>query len=151
MKNNISLTIPIFLVAGLVMTGCASQVQKSLVMQSVVQREKLQNIEISIKDNPKFSASHDYSPSMVEFRRILQEKIASAFPDAKVAIGSTTKPVGPGLRISVTVVDFRYVSGATRFMNGASSGSARLRVKLSCWICKRVSRMLNHFLKHHLV
>jgi hypothetical protein len=129
-QNNISLTLASFFIAGLVIAGCASQVQKSKVIQPNVEREKLQNIQISINPSRRFSASPNYSESMDELRRILQEKIASAIPDAKVAIGNTPAAIGPGLRISLTVLDFQYVSAASRFVRGMMSGNALLRVKV---------------------
>ena len=130
MQNNISLTLAGFFIAGLVIAGCASQVQKSEVIQSNVQREQLQNIQIAINPSRRFSASPNYSESMDELRRILQEKIASSIPDAKVTIGNTPAAIGPGLRISLTVLDFQYVSGASRFVRGMMSGNALLRVKV---------------------
>ncbi len=129
MKNNVRLKLAIFLIASQVITGCASQVQKSNVIQPSVQREKLHNIQISINPARRFSASRGYDESMDKLGRILQEKIASAFPDAKVAIGSTPTS-GPGLRISLTVLDFHYVSGGSRFFSGMMSGNALLRVKV---------------------
>jgi len=129
-QNNISLTLAGFFIAGLVIAGCASQVQKSEVIQSNVQREQLQNIQIAINPSRRFSASPNYSESMDELRRILQEKIASSIPDAKVTIGNTPAAIGPGLRISLTVLDFQYVSGASRFVRGMMSGNALLRVKV---------------------
>ena len=130
MQNNISLTLASFFIAGLVIAGFASQVQKSKVIQPNVERENLQNIQISINPNRRFSASPNYSESMDELRRILQEKVASAIPDAKVTIGNTPAAIGPGLRISLTVLDFQYVSGASRFVRGMMSGNALLRVKV---------------------
>jgi len=129
-KNKVSLTLAIFIIAGLAITGCASQVQKSDVIQPIVQREQLQNIRISINPNRRLSASRHYDESMDELGRILQEKIASAIPDAKVTIGNTSAAIGPGLRISLTVLDFQYVSGAARFVSGMMSGNALLRVKV---------------------
>ena len=67
---------------------------------------------------------------MDELRRILQEKIASAIPDAKVTIGNTPAAIGPGLRISLTVLDFQYVSAASRWVRGMMSGNALLRVRV---------------------
>ena len=130
LKNNVGLILAIFLIAGLVITGCASQVKKSDLIQPSVQREKLQNIQISINPNRRFAASRNYDESMDELRRVLQEKIVSAIPDAKVTIGNTPTAIGPGLRISLTVLDFKYVAGSTRFLSGMMSGNALLRVKV---------------------
>jgi len=129
-QNNISLTLASFFIAGLVTTGCASQVQKSEVIQSNVQREQLQNIQIAINPSRRFSASPNYSESMDELRRILQQKIVSAIPDAKVTIEKVPGATGPGLRISLTVLDFQYVSGASRLIRGMMSGNALLRVRV---------------------
>jgi len=129
-QNNISLTLASVFIAGLVIAGCASQVQKSEVIQPNVEREKLQNIQISINPNRRFSASPNYSESMDELRRILQQKIVSGIPDAKVTIEKVPGATGPGLRISLTVLDFQYVSGASRFVRGMMSGNALLRVKV---------------------
>ena len=129
MKNNVRLTLAIFLIASQVITGCASQVQKSNVIQPSVQREKLQNIQISINPNRRFAASHNYNESMDELRRVLQQKIVSAIPDTKVT-GNTPAVIGPGLRISLTVLDFHYVSSTSRLFNGMMSGNALLRVKV---------------------
>jgi uncharacterized protein DUF4410 len=129
-KKNVGLILAIFLIAGLVLTGCASQVKKSDLIQPSVQREKLQNIQISINPNRRFAASRHYDESMDELRRVLQEKIASAIPDAKVTIGNTPAAIGPGLRISLTVLDFQYVAGSARLLSGMMSGNALLRVKV---------------------
>jgi uncharacterized protein DUF4410 len=129
-KNNVGLILENFLIAALVITGRASQVQKSDVIQPSVQREKLQNIQISINPNRRFAASRHYDESMDELRRVLQEKIASAIPDAKVTIGNTPTAIGPGLRISLTVLDFQYVAGSARLLTGMMSGNALLRVKV---------------------
>src|SRR5687768_12681678 len=124
--KTVSLAVATCLVAGLAVTGCASKVHKSQVVQPAAKSQSLQNVEIHFNDNPRYSSRDDYNESMMEFRRILQEKIESSFPNVKI-----TPPalMGPGLRISLTVQDFRYVSGAARFLTGVMVGNARLRVK----------------------
>jgi len=80
--------------------------------------EKLQNIQISINPNRRFSASPNYSESMDELRRILQEKIASAIPDAKVTIGNTPAAIGPGLRIRPDSARLSNTSRVHRDLSG---------------------------------
>ena len=63
-------------------------------------------------------------------RLVLQEKITSAIPDAHVETSDAATALGPGIRVALTITDFRYVSGAARFLTGVIVGNARLAVKV---------------------
>ena len=127
------LAIAVCLLVALAVTGCASQVQKPDVFHPAIPHGKLDNIHLRIADNPQFSTSRGYSQSMEELRRVLREKITSTIPDAHLETEDASATPGPGIRVAVRITDFRYVSGAVRFLTGVISGNARLglRVELS--------------------
>jgi hypothetical protein len=124
------LAIAVSVLATLAVTGCAPRIQKAEVLHAAIPHEKLRNIQLRITNNPQFSTSRGYSESIDEFRLVLQEKITSAIPDAHVETSDESPAPGPGIRVALTITDFRYVSGAVRFLTGVISGNARLGVKV---------------------
>lgn len=124
------LAIALSVLATLAVTSCASRIQKREVPHAAIPLEKLRNIHLRITHNPQFSTSRGYSESMDELRLVLQEKIKSAIPDVHLETRDASPALGPGFRVALTITDFRYVSGAVRFLTGVMSGNARLAVKV---------------------
>jgi hypothetical protein len=124
------LAIAVSVFAALAVTGCASRIQKAEALHAAIPHESLRNIHLRITNNPQFSSSRGYSESMDELGLVLQEKITSAIPDAHFETSDAAMAAGPGIRITVTVTDFRYVSGTARFLTGVIVGNARLAVKV---------------------
>ena len=124
------LAIAVSVLATLAVTACASRIQKAEILHAAIPQEKLRNIQLRITHSPQFSSSRGYSESIDELRLVLQEKITSAIPDAHVETRDASPAPGPGIRVVLTVTDFRYVSGTVRFLTGVMSGNARLAVKV---------------------
>lgn len=124
------LAIAVFVLAALAVTDCASRIQKAEVLHAPIPREKLHNIQLRINKSPQFSTIRTYSESMDELRLVLKSKITAAIPDAHFGTGDAPPVPGQGILITLTIVDFRYVSTTARFLSGVAGRSARLAVKV---------------------
>ena len=60
-------------------------------------------------------------------RNGIREELKKAMPSAHLVHGKAPEA---GIKANLTIEDFRYVSGAARFMTGIMVGKARLQVRV---------------------
>lgn len=120
----------VILFATILGAGCAAHVQETVSKPTTLRQENTSNIYLSISGQPSVVESDGYESSTEELRNVLSEKIKAAIPSARVENGDASVSHTQGLKAKLTIEDFRYVSGLSRFMTGIMVGKARLQVRV---------------------
>lgn len=118
------------LIMGFVMSGCASDVQRTVNLPATVSVKTAKVIYVSLTPASTVTTDSDYTNSMAEFRSTLNQKVEQAFPGTNVVFSAPPPGRVNDQEMSITVLDFRYVSGAGRFWAGILVGHARLQVRV---------------------
>lgn len=111
-----------------VLAGCAPTVQEIRADPPVAAaRADMQAITITITADTAVQGRDGFATSMDELYEAVRKRLVATRPGVAVSRGVPGNAAA-GTRLDLTIEDFRYVSGAARFMVGVIAGNARLRV-----------------------
>jgi hypothetical protein len=107
--------------------GCASNVHQDVIQPVNLPTGKVQNVYLMISGPSSVTSDPAYLQSAEELRNVIDEKLRATIPAARLESAGVPPP--SGVKANLVIEDFRYVSGAARFLTGIMSGTARLRVR----------------------
>lgn len=107
--------------------ACASNVHQNISQPVESRAEKVENIYLVISNTSSVQTDSNYVQSVDELRNAIREQLQLAMPSASLV---SEKVPPTGIKASITIEDFRYVSGAARFLTGIMVGKARLQVRV---------------------